>query len=230
MKYREIMRELKAHANPKNVAGMARFGIYAQKAYGVSMVHLRQMAKRIGTDHARAQQLWKSGIHEARILATLVDDPERVTEAQMESWVNDFDSWDVCDQCCGNLFDKTPYAYHKAAQWTRRKEEFVRRAGFVLMAWLTVHDKTAANAPFENFLALIARQSTDARNFVRKAVNWALRGIGKRNLYLNARPIATAREIQTIDSGTARWIAADALRELQSEEVQKRLNRVRKKK
>ncbi len=230
MKYREILRELKAHANPDNVAGMARFGINAQRAYGVSMVQLRSMAKRIGTDHALAQQLWNSGIHEARILATVVDDPKQVTEAQMEGWVNDFDSWDICDQCCGNLFDKTPYAYREAAQWTRRKEEFVRRAGFVLMAWLAVHDKTAPDAPFEKFLPLIVRQSTDARNFVRKAVNWALRGIGKRNRYLNQKAIETAREIQTIDSSTARWIAADALRELQSEEVQKRLNRVRKKK
>ncbi len=229
MKYREIMHELKARANPDNVAGMARFGIHASRAYGVSMVQLRQMAKRIGTDHALAQQLWRSGIHEARILATLVDDPKQVTEAQMDFWVGDFDSWDVCDQCCGNLFDRTPYAYRKAAQWSKRKAEFVRRAGFVLMAGLAVHDKAAADAPFEKFLPLIAQQSTDGRNFVRKAVNWALRGIGKRNLYLNRAAIETAREIQSSDSSTARWIAADALRELQSEAIQKRIRRAEKK-
>ncbi len=223
MQYREIIRELKAHASPDNVAGMARFGINPHQALGISMVALRQLAKRIGKNHALAQELWASGIHEARILACLVDEPAKVDEAQLERWVKDFDSWDVCDQCCGNLFDKTPYAYRKAVQWSKRDEEFVKRAGFVLMASLAVHDKQARDAAFEKFLPAIKRGADDPRNFVKKAVNWALRQIGKRNRHLNERALETAREIQALESSAARWIAADARRELTSAAVQKRL-------
>ena len=141
----------------------------------------------------------------------------------METWVKDFDSWDVCDQVCSNLFDKTPFAYRKAIEWSKREEEFVKRAGFVLMATLSVHDKKADNKKFEQFFPIIKRESNDNRNFVKKAVNWALRQIGKRNLSLNKKAIKTAKEIQKMDSKSARWIASDALRELTSEKIQKRL-------
>jgi 3-methyladenine DNA glycosylase AlkD len=207
---------------------MARFGIETQRAYGVSLPTLRRMARDIGTHHALALDLWTSGIHEARILASMIDDPRQVSERQMEQWVAGFDSWDVCDQCCSNLFDKTPFASRKAVEWSRREAEFIKRAGFVLMAALAVHDKRARDEAFLRFLPLIQREARDPRNFVRKAVNWALRQIGKRNLQLNRASIRMARAIQKIPSGSARWIAADALRELRGEAVQRRLRNARR--
>jgi 3-methyladenine DNA glycosylase AlkD len=220
----EIIQQLKTLANPAAVAGMARYGISSHNTLGVSIPTLRQLAKKIGKNHLLAQQLWASGIHEARLLATFIDRPTEVTEAQMEAWVKEFDSWDVCDQCCSNLFDKTPWAYQKALAWSRRPEEFVKRAGFVLMATLAVHDKKAGDETFLPFLPLIQAEAGDARNFVKKAVNWALRQIGKRNQRLNQLAIQTAQEIQQSNSNAARWIAADALRELMSEKVQKKVN------
>lgn len=225
MQYREIITKLKSFSNPEAVAGMARFGIDISKAYGISAPTLRQLAKEIGTNHVLAQRLWASGIHEARILAALIDDPQLVTEAQMESWVKDFHSWDICDACCGNLFDKTPFAYRKAVEWSSRKEEFVKRAGFALMAYLAVHDKAAKDEVFLKFLPLIKRHAVDERNFVKKAVNWALRQIGKRSRSLNRAAIQTAKAIQKIDSKSARWVAADALRELTSAKIKNRLRR-----
>jgi 3-methyladenine DNA glycosylase AlkD len=218
-----VLQRLKSLAKPGNLAGMARYGINTENAYGISLYTLRPMAKEIGRDHTLAQQLWSSGIHEARILASMIDDPKKVTEEQMESWVKDFDSWDVCDQVCSNLFDKTEFAYRKADEWSRRDEEFVKRAAFALMAALAVHDKKAADEVFERFLPLISEQATDGRNYVRKAVNWALRSIGKRNVTLNGMAVATARELLDTDSKSARWVASDALRELTSDKVQKRL-------
>ncbi|MDE3089427.1 MAG: DNA alkylation repair protein [Chloroflexota bacterium] len=209
-----ILEQLKSLRNPRNIVGMARFGINPRNTLGVSIPTLRRIAKQAGKDHRLARELWQSGIHEARILAAMVDVPEQVTDAQMERWVKDFDSWDVCDQVCSNLFDQTAFAHRKAVEWSRREEEFVKRAGFVLMAALAVHDKAASDAAFLKFLPIIQRAATDERNFVMKAVNWALRQIGKRNAALNRAAIATAREIQQIDSRAARWIAADALREL----------------
>ncbi len=214
MQATEILKQLKAQSNPRNVAGMARFGIRTHHAYGISMPTLRRIARQAGKDHHLAQKLWQSGVHEARILAALVDVPEQVSEAQMERWVRDFDSWDVCDQVCSNLFDKTAFAYRKAVAWSRREEEFVKRAGFALMAALAWHDKSASDAAFRKFLPAIKRGATDERNFVKKAVNWALRQIGKRNAALHRAAITAAREIQQIDSPAARWVAADALREL----------------
>jgi 3-methyladenine DNA glycosylase AlkD len=170
-------------------------------------------------------QLWESGIHEARILASMVDDPRLVTEEQVESWVVDLDSWDVCDQCCMNLFEKLPNAYSKAVEWAGREEEFVKRAGFALMACLVWHDKTATDDQFIAFFPAIQREAADDRNFVKKAVNWALRNIGKRNRDLNQAAIRVAREIGEIDSKSARWIASNALRELTGEAVEKRLNK-----
>lgn len=221
----EIVSDLESLADPANVAGMARYGINPENTLGVSIPRLRAMAKGIGRDHALALELWASGIHEARILAGLVDDPAMVAAAQLERWVGDFDSWDVCDGVCGNLFDRTPFAWEKAAAWSARSEEFVKRAGFVLMAALAVHDKKAPDERFRNFLPLIEREAADERNFVKKAVNWALRQIGKRNRALNRDAIAAAKRIRKIDSRSARWIAADALRELESGAVRERLNK-----
>jgi 3-methyladenine DNA glycosylase AlkD len=224
-RYSEILDRLKALSNPKAIGGMARFGINPENTYGISIPNLRKIAKELGTDHHLAQELWSSGIHEAKILASMIDDPKEVTGVQMERWVKDFDSWDICDQCCSNLFDKTDLAYQKAIDWSAREEEFVKRAGFVLMAALAVHDKKAEDRAFLQFLPLIKRESTDARNFVKKAVNWALRQIGKRNIVLNTKAIETAKEIREIETRSAQWIAADALRELTSEEIQTRLLR-----
>lgn len=219
MKFDDILKELKSHSNPKNVEGMARFGINPKDTLGVSIPIIRKMGKEIGKNHELAQQLWKSGIHEARILAGLVDDYKLVDEEQMEKWVKDFDSWDVCDQVCMNLFDKTKYAYKKAMEWSSRKEEFVKRAAFALMASLSVHDKKAKDEDFLKFLPIIKRESTDERNFVRKAVNWALRQIGKRNKRLQKEAIRIAKEILKIDSKSARWIASDAIKELENRKI-----------
>jgi 3-methyladenine DNA glycosylase AlkD len=222
MKHAEILRFLKSLANPESVKGMARFGINPENAYGVSIPDLRRLARQIGKDHTLAGQLWSSGIHEARILAGMIDNPKQVTESQMERWAKDFDSWDLCDQCCSNLFDKTLYAYQKAIEWSERRQEFVKRAGFVLMAVLAVHDKDADNDQFIQFFPIIKREASDERNFVKKAVNWALRQIGKRNRALNQAAVDVGQEIKTIDSRAARWIAGDALRELTNEKVQSR--------
>jgi len=214
MTYEEIIRRLKAHANPANVAGMARYGINPKGTLGLSMPFLRLTAKTVGVDHALAGRLWQSGIHEARILAALVDDPARVTASQMDRWIKDFDSWDVCDQVCGNLFDRTRPARRKAAAWARRRPEFERRAGFSLMAALARHDWTADDGLFLGYLRLIERYASDKRNFVKKAVNWALRNIGKRNRALHKAAVASARRIAKQESSAAHWVARDALREL----------------
>jgi 3-methyladenine DNA glycosylase AlkD len=227
LEFNEIVTRLKAHANRAAVEGMARFGINPKNTLGVSIPVIRKLAREAGRDHRLAAQLWASGLHEARILASMVDDPREVTEKQMESWVEDFDSWDVCDQCCSNLFDKTPLAYEKAYAWSSRNDEFVKRAGFVLMATLAVHDKKADDSQFEGFLPIIERESTDERNFVRKAVNWALRQIGKRNLALNRLALTAAGQIQRKNSKTARWVASDAIRELTSDKVRKKLKKKR---
>jgi len=223
MRYDEILTRLQSLADPKAVEGMARFGINPKNTYGVSVPNLRVIAKEAGRNHFLAEQLWSSGVHEARILAGMIEDPEMVTERQMDSWVKAFDSWDVCDQVCSNLFDKTAFACQKAFEWSKRNEEFVKRAGFVLMATLAVHDKKAKDEVFLKFLPLIERESTDDRNVVKKAVNWALRQIGKRSIKLNEAAIETAKKIQGLNSKSARWIASDALRELTSDAVQERL-------
>ncbi|MBI5236936.1 MAG: DNA alkylation repair protein [Deltaproteobacteria bacterium] len=215
----EILRALKSLGNPKAVAGMARFGINPRNTCGVSIPDLRKLAKEIGKNHPLAQGLWQSGIHEARILASMVDEPDLVTERQMEKWVRDFDSWDVCDQVCMNLFEDTPFAYRKAVEWSKRKEEFVKRAGFVMMARLAVSDKTADDSAFIKFFPLIKEGASDERNFVKKAVNWALRQIGKRNWSLRPKAIRLAGEIQGVDSKSAKWIASDAIKELRKKTV-----------
>jgi len=210
-----LLATLRAHANPANVAGMARYGISTKgTTLGVPVKVLRSLAKEAGKSHRLADELWDSGVHEARILATLVEERERVTPRQMDRWARGLDSWDVCDQACQNLFRYTPFAFAKAMEWARARPEFVRRAGFSLMAGLAVK-ADAPDAQFEAFLPLIAQAAADERNLVKKAVNWALRQIGKRNQRLRRAAIAAAREIARQESRAARWIAADALRELQ---------------
>ena len=221
----QVIRRLKSMRNLRNVAGMARFGINPHKTLGIPIPKLRALAKEIGRDHALAQKLWASGIHEARILASMVDDPKLVTSAQMEEWVRGFDSWDVCDQVCLNLFDQTLLARRKALVWSKRSAEFEKRAGFALMACLAWHDKEANDAAFLAFLPAITRGAADERNFVKKAVNWALRQVGKRSRALNRAAIKTAREIQKLDARSARWVARDALKELESKAAQRRLKK-----
>jgi 3-methyladenine DNA glycosylase AlkD len=225
MKFEEIIEELESLSNPEDVEGRARFGIKHTKTYGVRMPELRRIAKNAGKDHELAEKLWNAGYGETKILAGLIEDPKMVTENQMEEWVAGFDSWDVCDQCCINLFRKTPFAYKKVFQWSIREEEFVKRAAFALIAVLAVHDKKADDEKFEEFFPLIIRESGDSRNFVKKAVNWALRQIGKRNMALNKISIEIAGKIRDMDSKSAKWIASDAIRELESEKVQERLKK-----
>ena len=219
----EVMNKLKSKAKLDKLEGMAKFGMAVEQRLGVSVPDMRKMAKELGKDHKLALELWQTGIAEAKIVAALVDDPEKLTEEQMEDWVKDFNSWDVCDQVCMNLFDKSPLAWKIIIDWSERSEEFVKRAAFALIACLAWHDKETEDERFIELLPIIVRCADDNRNFVKKAVNWALRHIGKRNLNLNRMAINTAREIQGIDSKAARWIASNAIRELESEAVQRRL-------
>ena len=231
-----ILAELRAMGGEKNRAGMARYGINVQDAFGVSVYELRKVARRVGTDHGLALALWATGTHEARLLACFVDDPALVSDRQMEAWARDFDSWDICDQAATSLFDLTKHAWPKAITWATRDEEWVKRAGFALMAGLAAHDKSAGNRAFVKLLPVIEHGAADPRNFVKKAVNWALRNIGKRNRALNAAAIACAERIRAaanqraggerggdLQTRSARWVAADALRELGSDKVQARL-------
>ncbi len=230
-----ILDELRARGSAENRAGMARYGIKVDDAFGVSVHELRKAAKDLGLDHDLALALWATGNHEARLLACFVDDPEAVTGEQLEAWASGFDSWDICDQATTSLFDRTRHAWTKAAEWARRGEEWVKRGGFALMAGLAVHDKKADDDAFLRLLPLVERGARDERNFVKKAVNWALRNIGKRNRTLNAAAIACAERMAAAaleaaggkrggDAGirAARWVAADALRELRSEKLQRR--------
>jgi 3-methyladenine DNA glycosylase AlkD len=223
LRYDDIILELENLANPAAIEGMARFGITPEKTYGVSMTALLKLAKEIGSNHELADRLWTSNIRETRILACLIDIPGLVTEEQMEAWVRDFDYWEICDQCCIKLFRKTAFARDKALAWCSREEEFVKRAGFVLIATLAVHDKKTPDKEFETCFTLIKKEARDERIPVRKAINWALRQIGKRNTHLNKEAVQVARAIKAMDSKAARWIASDALRELTSEAVRVRL-------
>jgi 3-methyladenine DNA glycosylase AlkD len=203
---------------------MARYGIRTKKVFGVSKPKLDALAGRIGKNHALGLTLWSTGIQDAKILAGLISDPGKVTASQMESWVRDFDNWDSCDGTCCHLFVFVKDAWPKAFDWTKRKDEFQKRAGFALAAYLAYRDKRAGDSKYVSFLKVIEREADDDRNFVRKAVNWALRNIGKRNSRLNHAAIATARRLRKKESRAARWIAADALRELEGEAVQARLH------
>lgn len=225
MQYEDVLKKLKSLSNPKAVEGMARYGINPNNNLGINVTTLRKLAKEIGMDHELALKLWASGIRDARFLAATIDDPAQVTEEQLESMVLDLNSWDICDHCCSDVFLKSKYAYKKTLEWSSRNEEFVKRAGFSLMARLAVKDKKAGDEKFEQFLPIIEREAHDDRNYVKKAINWALRQIGKRNPRLNKKALETARKIQKMDSKSARWIASDAIRELTSEKIQRRFRK-----
>ncbi len=225
----DIVRELESRGDPANVAGMARFGIVTKKALGVAAPELRELAKRVkkatSDRHSLALELWQTGIHEARAIASLIDDPKLVTRGQMDAWAVDFDNWATCDSTCGNLFSYTPFAYEKAFEWAEREDEFVKRAGIVLVAWLAVHDKKSSDDVIGEFLPLLESKADDDRNFIKKAVNWSLRAIGKRSIYLHEKALRTAFRIREQGTRSARWIAADALRELTNEKTIDRIRR-----
>lgn len=218
-----LLEKMESLGNPAAMAGMARFGITAKRVYGLSIPQLKKLAREAGRDHIVAKLLWATGIHEARILAVLMDDPLQVSESQMERWARGFDNWAVCDGACIHLFRSSPLARRKCLEWSSRREEFVKRAAFSLMAGLAVGDKGAPDEVFLRFLPVIKQEASDGRNFVKKAVNWALRQIGKRNARLNRAAIRTAQQIHKLGSPSARWIASDALRELRSPAVRKTL-------
>jgi 3-methyladenine DNA glycosylase AlkD len=222
---KDVLDKLQSKAKPEQLKGMTKYGMTVEQRLGVSVPDMKKLAKEIGRDHKLALDLWRTGIAEARIIAGMVGDPAKLTEEQMEDWVKGINSWDVCDQVCMNLFEKNQLAWKKIVDWSEREEEFVKRTAFSLIACLAWHDKKASDEKFIELLPVIIRGATDERNFVKKAVNWALRNIGKRNLNLNEAAINTAREIQRLDSKAARWIAADAIRELESDAVQSRLQR-----
>jgi 3-methyladenine DNA glycosylase AlkD len=221
----DVLDRLQSKAKPEQLEGMAKYGITVEKRLGISVPDMRKLAKEVGRDHKLALGLWRTGIAEARIVAGMVDDPAKLTDEQMEEWVKDINSWDVCDQVCMNLFEKSQLAWKKIMDWSEREEEFVKRTAFSLIACLAWHDKKTSDDKFIELFPVITRAATDDRNFVKKAVNWALRNIGKRNLNLNRAAIDTAEEIQRLDSKTARWIATDAIRELESDAVQNRIRR-----
>jgi 3-methyladenine DNA glycosylase AlkD len=210
----EIVSTLQTMECEESRSGMGRFGINVDRALGINVTDLRKLARRVDNSHELALLLWETGIHEARLLATMIDDPSAVTDAQMENWAADFNSWDMVDQACNNLFRRTPFAHTKAADWAARDEEFIKRSGFALMAVLAVHDQGSEDTVFQKYLVLVESESPDERNFVKKAVNWALRQIGKRNAELWEKAMGTIGRIADLDSKSAQWIAADARREL----------------
>ncbi|MCJ7659511.1 MAG: DNA alkylation repair protein [Anaerolineales bacterium] len=221
----EVMEKLTAQADPAQLDGMSRFGITTEKRLGVTVPQMRVIAKQTGKDHELALVLWETGIAEAMIVAAMVDVPAEVTEAQMEAWVVDFNSWDVCDQVCMNLFEKTPLAWDKIRDWSQREEEYVKRAAYALIACLAWHDKGASDENFIALFPLIKSGATDERNYVKKAVSWALRNIGKRNSNLNAVALQTAQDLKEMDLKSARWIGSDAVRDLNSDATRRRLGR-----
>jgi 3-methyladenine DNA glycosylase AlkD len=222
---KDVLDKLQSKAKPEQLEGMAKYGMTVEQRLGVSVPDMRKLAKEIGKDHKLALDLWSTGIAEARIVAAMVGDPDKLTEEQMEDWVKGINSWDVCDQACMNLFEKNQLAWKKIVDWSEREDEFVKRTAFSLIACLAWHDKRASDEKFLELLPVIIRGARDERNFVKKAVNWALRNIGKRNLNLNEAAINTAKEIRRVDSKAARWVAADAIRELESDAIQSRLKR-----
>jgi len=219
----DILRDLRSKGSKKNVDGMARYGIVSSKAFGVSVRHLTALSKKIGTDHGLALKLWNTGWFEARILAAFIADPQRMTRSLMNRWANDFDNWAITDGLCLHLFRETPHAHAQAQLWCGRKKEFVKRAGFSMIATLTVHDKDVSDATFIRYLRIIEEHATDERNGVKKAVNWALRQIGKRNASLYRRAFKAAQRLETSSSPSARWVAKDALREFRNPKIRARV-------
>ncbi|OGZ67372.1 MAG: DNA alkylation repair protein [Candidatus Staskawiczbacteria bacterium RIFCSPHIGHO2_02_FULL_34_10] len=224
MQYEEVLEKLEFLKNKKFAKGMSRFGIKPKtKVYGIPVPKLRKIAKSIGKNHSLALKLWEAKIHEARLLAGFIDEPEKITKKQFEKWILDFDSWDICDQVCGNLFDKTKFVYKKIFALAKRKKEFVKRTAFTLMACLAVHNKEMIDKDFLAFFPLIKKESVDERNFIKKAVNWALRQIGKKNKNLHKKVIILAKEIYNINSKSAKWIANNAIRELESNKIKNKI-------
>jgi 3-methyladenine DNA glycosylase AlkD len=222
---KDALGKLQKIAKPERLEEMTKYGIPREQRLYISIPDLRKLAKEIGTDHKLAMGLWRTGIGEARILAAMIDDPDKLTEEQMEEWVKDIDAWDICDQVCMDLFRKNQLAWKKILDWAKREEEFVKRTAFSLIACLAWHDKEADDEEFLALLPIIVREAVDERNFVKKGVNWALRNIGKRNLNLNKAAINTAKEIRQLESRAARWIASDAIRELEGDAIQNRLRK-----
>ena len=225
MSYEEIIQILEENADPDALVGMARAGITPEQAYGVKIPILRKIAKKTGRNSELAKKLWGKNTRETRILACMIENPQTITEVQAEEWVVEFDYWEICDQCIMNLFDRTEFTVKKIYEWTQREEEYVKRAGFALIARVAWSNKTKSDEEILEFLPLIIREANDERNIVKKAINWALRQIGKRNLFLNKEAIKTAEEIMEMESKNAKWIASDAIRELTSEAILKRLNK-----
>jgi len=223
MSAEDVISWLRRRGSRRNVEGMARYGIRTAKAFGVSMATLRPLVKRLGKDHALAQELWASGWHDARILAALIDDPAQVTRRQMDAWARAFENWAVCDTACIHLFDRTPHAWAKVRQWSRARGEFVKRAAFSTAAGLAVHDRAATDGAFLALLPLIDAGASDERPMVSKAVSWALRQIGKRNRALNRAAVDVAARLRLADTRAARWVGSDAWRELTSTAVRARL-------
>ena len=212
----DVIKSIRKYSSLEGKKSQAYFGITDVHNYGLNHLQMKAIAKEIGRNHPLALKLWKTGIHEARHIAIIIADKKQVSEKLMEEWVKDFNSWDIVDDCCGRLFSKTPFAYTKAMEWTKRKNEFEKRAGFTLMAMLAVHDKVASDKLFESFFPYIPRESNDERNFVKKAVNWAIRQIGKRNKRLCKKAIALSELIKKKDDKSSRWISTNALRELKN--------------
>ena len=220
-----VLTWLKRHSSKATRDGMARYGIPSDNASGVSVADIRDLGKRLGRKHQLALALWDTGFYEARMLAPFIDEPARVTSAQMDRWCRDFDSWAICDAVCFHLFDKTPHAWAKITKWSNRREEFVKRAAFALLASVALHDKTAPDAPFLKSFSLIERAATDNRNFVKKAVSWALRGIGKRNPALHSAAVKLTRRLGDSPHPAARWTGRDALRDLATPATSRRIKR-----
>ena len=218
-----MLAELEAMSTKRDRENLKRFGITANKAFGVSMVNMQKLAKQLGRNHELAAALWKTGWYEARMLTSFVDEPARVTSAQMDRWCRDFDNWGICDTICFHLFDRTPHAWSKVNRWHDERGEFVRRAAFALLASLALHDKQTGDEPFVEALALVERAATDDRNFVKKGVSWALRLIGRRNRFLNTQAVRVSRRLAASPAAAARWIGRGALKELTSPMVMRRL-------
>ena len=223
----EVLQRLRAKAQPEQLAGMARYGLTQEGRLGVKVPDLRKIAKQVGHDHDLALALWETGVTEARIVAAMIEVPSEVSGAQMDEWVQGFNSWDVCDQVCMNCFEKTTLAWGKVRDWSTREEEFVKRAAYALVACLAWHDKQAPDEAFLAVLPVIRAGATDGRNMVKKAVSWALRNIGKRNPRLHAEALATAEELQQMDARSAQWIARDVVRDLTSATTRRRLEKMK---
>lgn len=223
----DVLASLQQLSTKRDRANLERFAIRTTQFFGVSMTNMKVLAKKLGKNHELASALWDTGWYEARMLATLIDEPERVSPAQMDRWCRDFDNWAICDTACFALFDRTPHAWRKVSQWARRKEEFMKRAAFALLWGLTVHDKASGVDQFLKGLQLIERESTDERHFVKKSVNMALRSVGKRNSLLHSAALEVAQRLADSEEATPRWIGKDALRELNSASVARRLKKKR---